>query len=76
MSELSVVSTRIPTSWLDKIRQQAASKGEKESQVFRSAIAQYLEMPEAENVTDAISSLSERLLIMEKKLSNLGQALS
>ena len=73
MSKLKMIGTRVEEKWIEQIRAIANLAGQKESEVVRSAIAQYLGQTDPTSIKGAITDLQNRLTTVERKLKGLGQ---
>lgn len=73
MPESPMVGARVPQDWQQQIQEIASAAGRKEAEVVREALAQYLGKTDPGNVKGAISSLEERVSVLERKLAGLGQ---
>ena len=73
MPESPMVGARVPQDWQQQIQEIASAAGRKEAEVVREALAQYLGRTDPSSVKGAISSLEERVSVLERKLAGLGQ---
>jgi RHH-type rel operon transcriptional repressor/antitoxin RelB len=71
MSKLKMVGTRVEERWIEQIRAIANLTGQKESEVVRSAIAQYLGESDPTAIKGAIADLQARVINLEQKLGRL-----
>ena len=56
MSKLKMIGTRVEENWIEQIRALANVAGQKESEIVRSAIAQYLNQHDPIAVKGAIAT--------------------